>query len=139
MDLWLLCDGPSGVGAQQKELYRSSDGGLTWQLTASTPDESTNGVGFLPTSGDVEPPGHHNLAVASPTTGWLYVERVGLSKTTDGGATWVPVASLEDAGFPNGGSGNVTFLSPTDGWICSYGVGLWHTVDGSTWQPLGVR
>jgi hypothetical protein len=138
-DLWLLCGGPFSVGAQQKQLYRSNDGGLSWQLTASTPDGSTNGLGFLPTSGYVEPPDHHNLAVASPTTAWLYLLRVGLFKTTDGGVTWVPVASLEAAGFPNGGSGNLTFLSPTNGWICSYGVGLWHTDDGSTWHALGAK
>ena len=138
-DLWLVCGGPFGAGIQQKALYRSNDGGFAWHLTAATPDGSTRGTGSLPTVGYVEPPGHHNLAVASPTTAWLYVQRVGLSETTDGGASWVPVSSLAAAGFPNGGYGNVTFLSPTDGWICSYGVGLWHTVDGSTWQPLGAR
>ncbi len=138
-DLWLLCDGPLAGGAQRKELSRSSDGGLSWHPTASTPGGSASATGSLPTEGDVAPPGHHNLAVASPTTAWLYALRTGLSETTDGGATWVAVASLEAAGFPSGGSGNVTFLSPTDGWICSYGVGLWHTIDGSTWQPLGVK
>ena len=138
-DLWLLCDGPFSAGAQQKELYRSSDGGLSWQMTASTPGGSTGPVGTLPAEGYVEPPGHHNLAVASPTTAWLYVLRTGLFKTTDGGASWIPVASLESAGFPSGGYGNITFLSATDAWICSYGVGLWHTVDGSTWQPLGAK
>jgi photosystem II stability/assembly factor-like uncharacterized protein len=138
-DLWLLCDGPFSAGAQQKVLYRSSDGGLSWQMTASTPGGSTGTVGSLPTEGYVEPPGHHNLAVASPTTAWLYVLRTGLFTTTDGGAGWIPVASLESAGFPSGGYGNITFLSATDAWICSYGVGLWHTVDGSTWQPLGAK
>jgi photosystem II stability/assembly factor-like uncharacterized protein len=138
-DLWLLCNGPFSAGTQQKELYRSSDGGLSWHVTASTPGGSTAAVGSLLAEGYVEPPGHHNLAVASPTTAWLYVLRAGLFKTTDAGVSWNPVASLESAGFPSGGFGNITFLSPTDGWICSYGVGLWHTIDGTTWQPLGAK
>jgi hypothetical protein len=138
-DLWLLCDGAVAAGAQHKELFRSTNGGLSWQLTASTPDGSAGAVGSLPAAGDVTPPGHRNLAVASPTTAWLYALRTGLSKTTDGGTTWIPVASLDAAGFPSGGAGNVTFLSPTEGWICAYGVGLWHTVDGNTWQPLGAK
>jgi photosystem II stability/assembly factor-like uncharacterized protein len=138
-DLWLLCEGAFSAGTQQKELFRSNDGGHSWQLTASTPGGSVAAVGSVPEDGYVDPPGHHNLAVASPTTAWFDVLRTGLFKTTDGGATWVSVASLEAAGFPSGGYGNLTFLSPTEGWICSYGVGLWHTDDGSIWQPLGAR
>ena len=34
-DLWLLCGSQGSGGSQSKELYRSSDGGLTWVLTAS--------------------------------------------------------------------------------------------------------
>ncbi len=141
-DLWLLCGGAPSTGAQPKQLYRSNDGGLTWRLAAST---STGPTALqprdpLPGGGYVAPlgPGHRNLAVASPTTAWLYPSRAGLFKTSDGGTNWVPVPELANAGYPSGGSGNVTFLSATQGWICSYGVGLWHTEDGTHWEPLGT-
>ncbi len=142
MDLWLLCGGTPTTGVQFKQLYRSSDGGATWRLAASTslgPPSAQPGDP-LPVGGYVAPlaPGHHTLAVASATTAWLYPERAGLFKTSDGGASWVPVADLANAGFPNGGQGNVTFLSETQGWICAYGIGLWHTEDGTHWEPLGA-
>jgi hypothetical protein len=147
-DLWLLCGSASaGPGAQNKQLYRSGDGGVTWRLAATTgagagptASPAQDASDPLPVNGYVAPfaPGHRNLAVASPATAWLYPARAGLFKTADGGATWVPVASLADAGFPSGGQGNVTFVSATQGWICSYGVGLWHTVDGIHWSPLGT-
>jgi photosystem II stability/assembly factor-like uncharacterized protein len=134
-DLWLLCGGTAAAGAQEKQLYRSGDGGVTWRLAAS----SSTAAAALPVAGYAPfGPGHRDLAVASATTAWLYPTRADLYKTTDGGTSWDPAPDLADAGFPNGGEGNVTFISATQGWICAYGVGLWHTTDGTHWEPLGV-
>ncbi len=143
-DLWLLCGGQGTAGSQSKQLYRSSDGGLTWQprAAASAPGTSTPSnvpPDPLPLAGYVAPftIGHRNLAVLTPTTAWLFPSRSDLLKTSDGGSSWVPVPSLASAGFDSGGAGNVTFLSATEGWICEYGIGLWHTVDGR--QLVGAR
>ncbi len=142
-DLWLVCGGTAAGGAQIKELYRSSDGGLSWTLTSTTNGQvwpmTTAPADPLPGGGYVAPleSGHRNLAVASPTTAWLYPERGDLYKTIDGGLNWVAVPELAAASFASGGQGNVTFLSPTQGWICAYGVGLWQTVDGTHWHSLG--
>ena len=145
-DLWLLCGGQGTAGSQSKQLYRSSDGGLTWQLRATasglgTPKQSNLPPDPLPLAGYVAPftIGHRNLAVLAPTTAWLFPSRADLLKTSDGGSSWVPVQSLASAGFDSGGAGNVTFLSATQGWICEYGIGLWHTVDGVSWSPLGAN
>jgi hypothetical protein len=142
-DLWLLCGSQATAGSQSKQLYRTSDGGLTWTLAASatglgTPPPPTVPLDPLPLAGYVAPftIGHRNLAVASATTAWLYPARNGLYKTEDGGRSWVPVPSLSVAGFDSGGEGNITFLNATQGWICAYGIGLWHTVDGVNWSPL---
>jgi hypothetical protein len=144
-DLWLICGGQATAGSQSKQLYRSSDGGVTWQLRATasglgTPPPPAVAPDSLPLAGYVAPfsIGHRNLGVLTPSTAWILPSRSDLLKTSDGGSSWVPVSSLASAGFDGGGAGNVTFLSATDGWICEYGIGLWHTDDGTTWTPLGV-
>jgi photosystem II stability/assembly factor-like uncharacterized protein len=144
-DLWLLCGSQASAGAQSKQLFRSTDGGGSWLLAASatglgTPPAATVAPDPLPLGGYVSPftIGHHNLAVASTTTAWLFPARSSLYKTDDGGGSWTEVPSLSADGFGSGGAGNVTFISATEGWICSYGVGLWHTDDGESWAPLGA-
>jgi hypothetical protein len=145
-DLWLLCGSQASAGSQSKQLFRSSNGGRSWSLTASatgvgTPAPQTVPPNRLPLTGYVAPfaLGHHNLAVLSSTEAWLLPTRASLYVTGDGGSSWSSVADLADAGFGNGGAGNVTFLSPTSGWICEYGVGVWHTTDGLRWLPLGAK
>ncbi len=144
-DLWLLCGSQAAAGEQSKQLYRSEDAGVTWNLAASatglgTPPPSSVPPEPLPLAGYIAPftIGHRNLAVASPTTAWLFPIRADLYKTEDGGSSWVPVPSLASAGFVDG-DGNITFLSATQGWICEYGVGLWQTNDGTTWHSLGAN
>jgi hypothetical protein len=144
-DLWLLCGSQASAGEQSKQLFRSSDGGATWSLAAAvvglgTPPPASITPNPLPWAGYIAPftIGHRNLAVASPTTAWLFPSRAGLYGTSDGGLSWVQVPELAAAGFASGGAGNITFVSPTEGWICSYGIGLWHTTDGIHWQPLGT-
>ena len=142
-DLWLLCGSQASNGEQSKELFRSSDGGMDWTLTASATGLGTPPAPQLNTlslGGYIAPYsiGHKNLAVASPTTAWLYPFPTVMYKTVSGGRSWTAVPGLAAAGFGTGGPGNVTFISATQGWICQYGVGLWHTSDGVHWFPLGV-
>lgn len=143
-DLWLVCGGQASAGNQLKQLYRSSDGGLTWSLAAGStgfgsPPAPVPGEGVLSSAGYVAPyaVGHKNLAVVSPAAAWLAPDRSGVLRTVDGGRTWTPVAGLARAGFTGGAPGAVTFISATQGWICQAGVGLWHTTNGTTWSPLG--
>jgi hypothetical protein len=135
-DLWFLCGSQASGGSQSKELYRSSDAGSTWILTASatglgTPAPANPAANTLPLGGYIAPfsVGHKNLAVLSPTTAWLYPTTASLLKTENGGRSWTAVPDLVAAGFGTGAPGNVTFISATQGWICAYGVGLWHTTD----------
>ncbi len=145
-DLWLLCGSQASTGAQSKQLFRSSDGGLSWSLVASatavgTPPPTSVPPNPLPIVGYIAPftVGHHNLAVASPEEAWLFPTRASLFVTSDGGSSWAQIPELAAAGFAGGGEGNITFLSPTEGWICAYGVGLWQTTDGIHWHPMGIR
>jgi photosystem II stability/assembly factor-like uncharacterized protein len=144
-DLWFLCGSQASGGSQSKELYRSSDAGASWVLTATatglgTPPPVDPADDTLPLGGYIAPfaIGHKNLAVLSPTTAWLYPTTASLLKTENGGRSWSAVPDLVAAGFGTGAPANVTFISATQGWICAYGVGLWHTSDGVHWSPLGV-
>lgn len=144
-DMWLLCGGQGAAGEQSKELFRSSSGGQSWSLVASATGVGPPGSGSvphnpLPIAGYIAPitEGHRNLAVASPTTAWLYPSRASLFVTSDGGSTWDQVPELGSSGFAGGGEGNITFLSPTHGWICAYGAGLWQTTDGVHWHAMGI-
>jgi photosystem II stability/assembly factor-like uncharacterized protein len=144
-DLWLLCGSQGSGGSQSKDLYRSSDGGLTWALSASatgvgTPDPPAGQVNTLPLGGYVAPfsIGHKNLAIASASTAWLKPFGAPLYKTTDGGLTWAAVPDLANTEVSQSGLGNITFISATQGWICAYGFGLWHTANGVTWSQLGI-
>jgi photosystem II stability/assembly factor-like uncharacterized protein len=140
-DLWFLCGSQASGGSQSKELYRSSDGGANWALTASATGVGSSGpaVDTLPLDGYVAPfsIGHKNLAVANPTTAWLKPSGASMYKTTTGGHTWASIPDLDAAGFAGSGQGNITFISATQGWLCAYGLGLWHTTNGVTWSPLG--
>ncbi len=145
-DLWLLCGSDASGGSQQKELYRSYDGGLQWiptsaaSIDAFPPTTTTFGspTALLPLPGYIAPLtiGHRNLAVASPKTAWLFPSRAPLFKTSDGGSVWLPVGDIAAAGFASGGAGNITFISATQGWICEYGIGIWRTTDGIHWSEL---
>ena len=144
-DLWMICASQASAGSQAKALYRSSDGGQHWGLSAAanapvlSGGRSLSAAGGLPTSGYVTPYslGHENLAVLTTTTAWLFPDRSGVFETTDGGSTWSDVAGLPRAGLVDGGTGNVVFVDATHGWVCETGTGLFRTTDAKTWQRLG--
>ncbi|HEY7946294.1 MAG TPA: hypothetical protein VID75_01390 [Acidimicrobiales bacterium] len=144
-DLWMVCGSQPSTGSQAKALFRSSDGGQHWTLTAAanapvlSGDVSLAATGGLPTDGYVSPLslGHENLAVLTPQDAWLFPDRSGVFQTSDGGRTWSPVSGLARAGLVGGGTGNVVFVDADHGWVCEVGAGLWRTTDGTHWQHLG--
>jgi photosystem II stability/assembly factor-like uncharacterized protein len=144
-DLWMICASQASAGTQAKALYRSSDGGAQWGLSAAanapvlTGGRTLDASGGLPAGGYVTPYslGHENLAVLTPTEAWLFPDRSGVFDTTDGGRTWSADPGLAEAGLVGGGSGNVVFVDATHGWVCEAGTGLWRTTDGKTWHRLG--
>ncbi len=144
-DLWMVCASQPSSGSQAKALYRSSDGGRHWTLTAAANAPVLSGNvalptgGGLPVGGYVSPYslGHQNLAVLTPDSAWLFPDRSGVFQTTDGGHTWSSVSGLARAGLVGGGSGNIVFVDADHGWVCEVGAGLWRTTDGVHWKHLG--
>ena len=101
-------------------LYRSTDGGQTWQpVGQDLPDAFTQAVAIAP--GD-------DVAVAASRSGWLY-------RSGDGGATWQTVP-----GWGKRGAINVFAISPhiaQDGMILAgtAQAGIWKSTDrGRTWH-----
>jgi hypothetical protein len=144
-DLWMVCASQAGSGSQAKALYRSSDGGQHWTLSAAANAPVLSGNvdlaagGGLPVDGYVSPYslGHENLAVLTPDDAWLFPDRSGVFRTTDGGRSWSTVSGLARAGLVGGGNGNIVFVDADHGWVCEVGAGLWRTTDGVHWRHLG--
>jgi len=138
----------AGGYSDATSVWRTSDGGATWQLTTRVNDSYVDDMTF-----------------SSPNVGWA----VGawLWHTVDGGATWhkvraaqifanqqvttvgndvwvvSPYGSLHssDGGatwqtIPGLSGGQVSFSDPSDGWITG-GAAYLHTTDGGrTWSHL---
>ncbi len=89
-----------------KEIFRTSDGGVTWR------------------GATIQAVALTSLSFINPREGWLLAsfgaaagsEAVKVYRSTDGGVTWISVGPLN--GLPNGGNkGAITFLNSTTGWI----------------------
>jgi photosystem II stability/assembly factor-like uncharacterized protein len=82
---WLITGGLPGAGQQLKKLYKTLDGGNSWDEISNTsiiPHESDG----LPSSGYVS-----DLYFLNEKYGWLTESRGQLFVTTDGGKDWILV------------------------------------------------
>lgn len=138
-----LCAGQPGAGAQAKWLYRTLDGGQTWQLIESV---GVPGGGSTPYPSRWLPQGGYaqNLFFIDKTHGWISLSRAGVAATKDGGISWDSLGFPYAEPFPQGG---VVFASDSQGWVVMYPSGeggqsgdvpsLLETVDGGrTWSLL---
>jgi photosystem II stability/assembly factor-like uncharacterized protein len=126
-----------GTGAVNScELLHTVDGGRNWKnLGGSLPSPDGN-LAFIDA--------HHGwLMIATPAAG---SENTWIHRTTDGGRTWVEVASAtyrsQAAGLPFGGDkSDIAFLTSITGWVTGYSIGcnrgtyLYVTQNGGqTWR-----
>jgi len=110
--------GPARVG-----VWQTSDGGTTWNRTATVPDPSEAYPGAI--------------QFVDAEHGWLMMGLAGMAHdallfgTDDGGATWSQLAGTY--------SGDLDFVSATQGWLAfpgggAGGQGVYATTDGGrTW------
>lgn len=121
------CASEPGAGMQQKDTYRSVNGGVTWQLRSGCPNyRCTKGT---PVAGYVS-----EIDAVSSRIVYLVGGRSPLEWTTDGGIDWrvvEPQVSSGDAG----GTSQVIFFSVSDGIVLGDGNSsnsptLYTTVDG---------
>lgn len=125
---WIGCFLPIGAGMSAGALYRTGDGGATWQLVAITPEGSTalpSGVGILPT-------GVVDVDFLNERNGWFACgcPYSGVWQTQDGGSNWDRV----DLG--SSGVGHVLFVDEAHGWAWGLGALSKTTDGGAHWQDV---
>lgn len=93
---WLVCAGQPGAGQQMKALYRTDDGGRTWELV-----RDLSGAGYV-----------DGVFFRPEGRGWVWMSRGSLLATADGGRDWevLDVASPEVIE-----ARSVWFISETEG------------------------
>lgn len=111
---WLACSGGAGGGSATDGLYRTADGGQTWQ---TLPPLSTGTAANQP-GGAVA-----TLAFTSPNDGWIVEGEGEVLATHDGGKTW----SLALAAKQSLAAG--TFVDSTHGWVVGNQT-IWATANG---------
>lgn len=117
------------------QIFHTVDGGGTWRHS-TIPVPSVAAINFLNSQ--------DGWLVAS-LAAYMGDDEVEIYRSTDGGETWIKVASAtresETSGLPvSGGKAGITFLNPTTGWITGATLGpewiyLYMTRDGGrTWR-----
>jgi photosystem II stability/assembly factor-like uncharacterized protein len=151
-------EGPPGF------VYKSSDGGLTWQNSGAPQTGALQGVeaignqaivavGWDGNTGRIlrstdngatwsnqSPPNgaaiFYDVNFINATTGWVAGNFGTIMKSTDGGATW----TRQTSGIAQGNVLSVSFVDENNGWAAG-GNSLVHTTDGGqTWtaQSAGL-
>jgi photosystem II stability/assembly factor-like uncharacterized protein len=131
---WVVCNGVAAATTVSKRIFRSDDGGRTWQLVAQSGFAGLNtppaGVGLAP----AQP--IHDVFFVDSRNGWIGVSQPGpgLFQTHDGGVTWIPIRSLG----PEADVSRVRFSDLTHGEVQSR-LGIWDTNDGGeTWMLVAT-
>ena len=131
-NLWLICGDQASMTDQVNYLYRSSDGGVSWQLVAANPRP----LQHLPTIGNLPNQGYiPGLTVLRGGQLFLTPRKMGLiARSDDGGTTWT--VQLQDDG---GGGYVLQFVSESVGFALSV-QGLYRTLDGGWhWSQMICR
>jgi len=128
-ELWLVCAGTAATVMESHYVFRSSDGGVTWNLVAAAP----LGPNEPPSLGSIPASGHISQVIAvSGSRAWLALSRNGLFVSNDGGTTWE--SALPDDYYD--GVGPLDELDEQHAWVMVHFT-LWRTTDGVTWEHLG--
>ncbi len=130
---WVVASGtPDPARGTPLDVYRTSDGGQTWQRSSlAGPDPVNTDATSRPAYIDF----------VDPQYGWVMARQAtnvnfsagDLYQTTDGGATWTKLS------LPIGGS--IRFMSRSDGWTAGGALNdrLYVTRDGGqTWERQAV-
>ncbi len=128
--VWQLCIGGAGAGSSEKYLFRSEDGGATWDLISQTtpgdimPDDDDDSD--LPIGNAAEV-----IYFVDEDNGWIGLSSPGpnLHRSQDGGETWTAIDDLPPAvpvtsiAFTDAQNGTVTTSEST--WTTSDGGDTW--------------
>lgn len=123
---------------QDKELYRTTNGGRTWTRIASPAVISANGHrNGLSKTGGIDGSGAitfvASTAPGAVPIGWLATEDGGLWHSVDGGRTWASSNVAPDSG-PSWDA--IQFVNPQDGWAMRGRQVIATTDGGKTWHTI---
>jgi photosystem II stability/assembly factor-like uncharacterized protein len=128
---WVACGWQPATAMQPKAVYRTDDGGQSWDLMAATgiPTEFKGKQGTIPMGGHLS-----SLFFLDAQHGWMGESRGVLLATADGGRTWQavpgPMGTVEQ--FIAG----IRFVSARDGFVLDQSI-LYVTHDGgSSFTPV---
>jgi photosystem II stability/assembly factor-like uncharacterized protein len=135
--LWYICGGVGATAMQDKGVYTSSNGGISWTLQADSLAQNPANRSFTKQGHILSP---KQFAAPSALTAFMALDRGTLIMTKDGGHHWTDAIPYERA---NGGSdpamGPVEFANAHNGWLAVGPNRLFRTKDGGhTWTDAAV-
>jgi photosystem II stability/assembly factor-like uncharacterized protein len=113
LDYIRFFDRVNGVAAGPGALFRTSDGGMTWQSVSATMSGSL-------------------FVFISSKVGFRLLSGLGIQKTTDGGLTWTTKHKLEWY------AGRIFFKKPNLGFALGQGYILRTVDEGMTWDSIPI-
>jgi photosystem II stability/assembly factor-like uncharacterized protein len=136
MQIWSLARDPADpellyAGTCPAALYRSADGGRSWQaLEAAMPDRCVGGAPLTPRVTCI-------LVDSRDRTVFVGIEIAGVRRSRDGGKTWATLgeglSSQDIHGLAAIWNGKRTLIATTNNDVNR------SDDDGESWQPLNVR
>ena len=111
-------------------LFRSSDGGKTWQAVGVDA-----GVGTPPAKNPIPGAKADAIGAASDQRFWMATTDVFYG-SLDGGKSWFQLPGISFEG--GGSSASFSFVSARNGWMLVPIIGLWRTTDGKSWHAISA-
>jgi photosystem II stability/assembly factor-like uncharacterized protein len=135
--VWLVAQNVNGPNPNTFQVFRTLDGGMTWQtwptgtLTTSNDEWPIDSPHFVNTQD-----GWIEFTIGGPGAG---SEPVEIFHTTDGGVHWTKQTGLPSGGLKSG----ISFQDPTNGWATGldYSDQPWLYVthdSGNTWNRVSL-
>jgi len=126
-DWLLLCVQPAGMENYNSALYRTGDGGASWQLVAEH--------SVTPKLSDVGNIGASGIAVSGDGDTLWMTGLNGLSWSKDGGLDWSSAKGVTTGGV----FASFASAASSDAWLAAPFKGLYFTANGTTWHLLHWR
>ena len=122
--VWMGCGSVPSAGNQDKAVFRSDDGGVSWHKVWNgvVYQDETIMTGYM-----------SSLVAVNSAQAYLGLGRGPLLETTNGGATWT--TAVPHVGG-SGGVEQVDALNADDVWALIGSGGMWGTTDGTSWSQL---